>query len=83
MVVKFETTRLVALLEGLVAGNPYAVRIDARDVASNWSANGPSAQVTTVERAYEGFRRLSKLEYIQAVAHLWLSVFGTGAVSVL
>ena len=74
---KFETTETSALLEGLVAGKPYAVRIDARDAASNWSANGPSAQVTTVERAYEGFRRLSKLEYIQAVAHLWLSVFGT------
>ena len=26
---------------------------------------------STVERTYDGFRRLSKLEYARAVAHLW------------
>lgn len=75
--VRLETPQTNALLEGLTAGQTYDVRIDARDEAHHWSADGPTAAVATVERAYDGFRRLSRLEYNRAVAYLWQWVYGT------
>ena len=75
--VKFETVETSARIEGLEAAQHYTVRIDARDAANHWSENGPTDVVRTVERTYDGFRRLSKLEYARAVAHLWQWVFGT------
>ena len=75
--VKLETAERSALLEGLESGHLYSVRVDARDEANNWSDDGPSAEIPTLERADLGFRRLSELEYTRAVAHLFQGVFGT------
>ena len=76
-VIKLETPALNALIEGLEPGHSYEVRIDAGDAAGHWSEDGPADVVRTPERAYEGFRRLSRDEYTRSVAHLMQYIFGT------
>ena len=75
--VKLETAERSALLEGLASGALYRIHVEAKDATERWSEEGLSADIPTLERAYNGFRRLSRQEYTRSVAQLFQGLYGT------
>ena len=72
-----ETQEPSILIQGLKPGHTYHLKIEAGDAANHWTTDGPQAEIPTIERAYTGFRRLSREEYANSLSELLHPIYGT------